>query len=122
MKQLTITLPENIMVRAKLIADQEQQDIVDVVAAILDQSLPPLPSSPKWVTEKETFRRLHHHLKQQYFGQYVAILGNSLVDHDRDKVELLNRLRQQYGDQPILIRQVQEQVELIYQSRSPRLL
>ena len=56
--------------------------------------------------EMERFRAQHDQLKQQYLGHFLGMYNGRVLDHDPDGGILYNRLRQKYGDMPILIVEV----------------
>jgi hypothetical protein len=66
------------------------------------------------VAEMERFRHLHADLRQQFEGQYVALRDGQVLDHDGDGGILYGRLRERYGDLPILIVQVTDQPEQLF--------
>ena len=70
--------------------------------------------------EIAAFRQLHASLLKRYRGDYVAIYQGQLVDHDSDKVALLERIDAAYPDEFVLMRPVQEQLEREFYFRSPR--
>jgi len=53
--------------------------------------------------EAERFRAQHSVLLAQYAGQHIAMRDGVVIDHDADLVTLHQRIRAQYGDEPILI-------------------
>lgn len=61
--------------------------------------------------EAEAYQALHAELVQQYLHQYVAIYNRQLVDHDEDFQQLHARIRQRFGQQPVLLRRVETQAE-----------
>ncbi len=63
----------------------------------------------KLAKEIETYEAMHAELKEKYFGQYVAIHEQKLVDHDRELAPLYRRVHARYGKISILMRQVKEQ-------------
>ena len=71
--------------------------------------------------EIQAFHAQHKELLKNYAGQTVAIHQGQVIDHDHDAHSLYLRIREQYGNIPILIRQVTEQVENELTFRSPRL-
>lgn len=71
-------------------------------------------------TEAEAFRDLHSALLKEYPGQYVAIHNGELVDHDEDFQALHRRVRQRFGRQPVLLRQVGPEPERVWTFRSPQ--
>lgn len=70
--------------------------------------------------EAAAFKLMHADLLVRYPGQYVAVHQGQVIDHDNDQLALYERVEPQYPDVPILIRQVQPQVEVVYTVRSPR--
>ena len=72
-------------------------------------------------TEAKAFRKLHTELVKQYLGRYVAIHHGQVVDHDEDFHALHQRIRQQFGRQPVLLRRVTSEPERVLVMRSPRL-
>jgi hypothetical protein len=71
--------------------------------------------------EVEAFRAMHPDLVKQYSGKYVALYKGQLVDHDEDFQALHHRIRQRFGRQPVLLRQVTSEPERVLVIRSPRL-
>jgi hypothetical protein len=61
--------------------------------------------------EMERFRVQHEKLKEQYLGQFIGMANGRILDHDPDGGLLYVRLRQQYGDLPILIVEVNQAPE-----------
>jgi hypothetical protein len=53
--------------------------------------------------EAKHFRAQHAELLALYSGQHIAMRDAIVIDHDSDLVALNNRIRIQYGDEPILI-------------------
>lgn len=64
--------------------------------------------------ERAAYRRLHPTLHDRYRGQFVAIHGQQLVDHDADKMALVARIDERYPDRFVLIRRVQTDPEPVY--------
>ena len=71
--------------------------------------------------EAEAFHRLHSELLATIPGEYAAIHGGQLVDHDADQLALLGRIEARFPGLPVLIRQVRPEVEQILMVRSPRI-
>jgi hypothetical protein len=119
----TLTIPSHLYEQAQRIARSQNREVGDVVREVLEQGLSPLEvqtTSPEREREKEAFRRLHPDLVQQYTGEYVAIHGGKLIDHDADKVALLKRIDRLYRDKFVLIRPVQQEPEIVYEHRGVR--
>ncbi|MEM7535393.1 MAG: hypothetical protein AAF639_24660 [Chloroflexota bacterium] len=60
--------------------------------------------------EAKAYAQMHPELLLKYPRQYVAIHQGELVDRDTDKIALYRRLAEQYGDTPLLVRQVLPEV------------
>ena len=71
--------------------------------------------------EAEAFRRLHSDLLAIISGEYAAIYGGQLVDHDPDQLVLFQRIETRFPGRPVLIRQVRPEVEQRIMVRSPRI-
>lgn len=56
--------------------------------------------------EIAAFVRLHPELWRTKPGQWVAIHNSKLVDADPDRVALYRRVRKNYGQTPVLVREV----------------
>jgi hypothetical protein len=56
-----------------------------------------------------------------YRGQFVAVRGGEVVDHDPDQRELYVRVRAQFGHSPVLIVPAEWTEPPTYTIRSPRL-
>ncbi len=61
-------------------------------------------------------------LLHEFRDEYVAFFQGNLVDHDKDFQSLHSRIRQQFGRQPVLLRQVTGESERIRTFRSPRIV
>ena len=72
--------------------------------------------------EQQSFAAQHDVLLRAYAGQYIAMFQGRVVDHDLDRVALSERVRDQYGNQPVLITIVRAEVLQDIVVRSPRLL
>ena len=70
--------------------------------------------------ELEAFLAMHPELVDQYLDQYVAIHQGEVVDHDGDFINIHDRVRQRFGQQPVLIRRVTGKPEREWVFRSPR--
>ncbi|MBI3914387.1 MAG: hypothetical protein HY327_09415 [Chloroflexi bacterium] len=53
--------------------------------------------------EAERFRAQHAKLLEKHAGEYVAMRDGVVIDHDLDLLTLHQRVRNQYGDEPILM-------------------
>jgi hypothetical protein len=53
--------------------------------------------------ETETFWDMHDALVREYEGEHVALHQGEVVDHDEDVSHLIQRIRDRFGDRPVLI-------------------
>ncbi len=119
-----VTIPPTLYERAKRIAKSQHREIEDVVVEALEQGLPSVESDgdavPAREIEKDAFQRLHPQLWQTHPKAYVAIKDGKLIDHDADQAEIIRRIDEKYPNSFVLIRQVKEQPEIVYEHRSIR--
>jgi hypothetical protein len=66
------------------------------------------------------YKAMHSELVKDYLGQYVAICNGQLVDHDRDPMALLERVRNRYLEQVVLRRNVEPTPERELRIRHPK--
>ena len=59
--------------------------------------------------EIAAYEAMHAELRQKYFGQWVAVYEQKLIDHDEDRAALYRRVRAKLASLPVLIRQVTAQ-------------
>jgi hypothetical protein len=116
----TITLSPQLMDELKQVATEQaveaEELLEDAVRAYLRQI-----EREKIKAEAEAFRRMHPLLVKEHLGQYVAVHNGQLIDYDEDFQALHNRIRQQYGRRPVLLRQVTREPVRVLLMRSPRL-
>lgn len=120
----TFNIPRNLYDRAQKIAQNEQRDIADILTEALAKGLPILDAFPAELSDRElakkTFRRLHPQFLVNYPGQYVAIYKDKVIDHDPDRVALLERINSTYPDTFVLVRQIRPEPEITYGHRGLR--
>ena len=71
--------------------------------------------------EENAFIEMHAMLCQNYMGEYVAVHGSEMVDHDADLESLTLRIYERFNDQPVWIAPVRQQPVEEWRMRSPRL-
>ena len=115
---LTLTLSTNISERVQKFAQQHDEELIAVVERILDEVLPESfeDAAESDVAELDPADRemaayiaLHPQLKEKFFGQYVAIYGGKLIDHDTDRRALYMRMMAQYPDEFVWLSKVEEE-------------
>ncbi|HID53592.1 MAG TPA: hypothetical protein EYP41_16360 [Anaerolineae bacterium] len=78
-------------------------------------------SRRKIAEESASYRLQHNALKTKYLGQYIAMRQGEVVDHDPDFTALYGRVRQRYGQTPVMITRVEDQPEMVYTRRGFRI-
>ena len=53
--------------------------------------------------ETDAFWNMHDELVKEYQGEHVALYKGQVVDHDEDASHLERRVREQFGELPVLI-------------------
>ena len=108
-RQITLTVPDPVYQRAEQLAHSSHRPVDEVLREHIQWGLPRFhisKDSPAMEREVAAYEAMHAQLWEQYANQYVAVHQASVVDHDHDKVALLMRIRKQYPNQVVLIRQV----------------
>jgi hypothetical protein len=116
----TVVLPERTVSELEQVAERRGVP-VDLLAEQVIQHFLLEERREAIRRESAAFRAMHSQLLSTHFGQFVAIYRGQLVDQDIDQLALYRRLVRQYGDSPILIKQVNASPDEVYTVRSPRL-
>ena len=126
---VTVSIPEALVHRARMLARVRRQPVDALIAELLDEALPlaeaaiSTEAEDAAVTrEMEAYVALHTSLKADYFGQHVAILDGQLVDHDADPAALYQRIAARYGDRFVWMTAVEEEPLTTLVFRSPRIV
>jgi hypothetical protein len=122
-KRVTIAIPDELYQRAERIAHLREQAVADVLVdsiVLVDVEETDGENALAVDREEAAFKRLHPMLREQYFGQYVAIYQGKLIDHDSDQVALFIRTQEKHPDEFVWIAPVGEEPEETYVLRSPR--
>jgi hypothetical protein len=122
--QVTLTIPEELYRQALDLARALNRNVADVLAEAiqLETVAADAPETPEMAAEREAFLELHPQLIEKHLGEYVAIHGGQLVDHDPQVGALYARINRRYPDRFTLLRRVQVSPEIEYRFRSPRLV
>ena len=119
----TVTIPQQLYKRVQYVAQKQHRHVNDVAKEMLEQGLSPwegFSTKTEKEREKGAFRRLHAALREEYMGEYVAIYGEEVVDHDADQTALVTRIDEKYPDLFVLIRPVRQEPEIVYEHLSMR--
>lgn len=123
-KAVTLHLSDTLFEKAQSLATMQNLALHDyllnwVIRPEIDADTP-LETNAAVDAEEQAFRELHPQLAQQFLGQYVAVAGGQVVDHDADQITLYRRVRLAYPDRYVLIAQVQQVPDEVFVFRSPR--
>ncbi|MDM8526702.1 hypothetical protein QUF58_00705 [Anaerolineales bacterium HSG24] len=117
---LQITIEPTVETKLEQFAQLVDQSVEEIINQALSRYLDYL-SDRKLDTEISAYEKLHPQLKQKYLGHYVAIHQGQLIDTDTDCGNLFLRVEKKYGDVTILIRQVKETPDEIYNFHGVRM-
>jgi hypothetical protein len=123
---ITLTLPDDIVEQVQTKAHQDGKPLQEILADALRQVYPPVALHPRHTQMQQemlAFQALHPQLVKTYLGEFVAIKDGQLVDHGLDFDTLIDRVRDQYGDEAIvMVDQVLPALLAVPQLRSPQWL
>ncbi len=120
MTTTVIELPARLVNPLQVLADQQQSSIETIVEDLVTEYLRK-QRHQQLMEEMLRYQDQHAQLAAQYRGQFVGMLAGRVLDSDLDGGELYARLRQQYGDTPILIVEVSTQPEQEFRRLSRRI-
>jgi hypothetical protein len=72
-------------------------------------------------TERRAFERQRAQLMRRYPGQFVALSGGRVVDHDKEDETLAARMFRKLGDAPFYIARLEDN-PTVYEVPSPELM
>lgn len=129
-----IALPDQVVERLQQVASQKQINIAELLVravefylandVAMEEDEDAWEFEQKLVIDREmqAYLQQHEQLLATYRGQSIAMHNGEVIDHDPDEVALSQRVRAQYGKEPVLITPVlPEPIQTIF-VRSPRLL
>lgn len=137
MPTLSMNLSEHAFTVLKQAAAERRQSVEVLVQDALDSFLPlamaggvnDAPDLASAVAERWdkirrealAWRTLSEETRRRYGADFVAVHNGEVLDHDRDRVALHQRIRRRFGDLPILITLAQAPAPREFTVRSPRL-
>ena len=68
----------------------------------------PQPVEDSLAAERRAFERQRRQLMRRYAGQFVALSGGRVVDHDKDDETLAARMFRKLGDAPFYIARLED--------------
>lgn len=116
---MALNLSSNNLTYLEEIASQYGLDADELLSKALKDYRRKLEEA-KIEAEKQSFLSQHPQLKETYLNKFIAMHQGRVVDHDESFEILHRRIRQKYGRQAILIRQVEEEPDRPLMMRTPR--
>ena len=124
-RQVTLTLPDAIYDQIEQLALTTHRQVADVLADTIVQTLPKLHTNPaRSAMQKESaaYQAMLETLLTEYEGEFVAVYGGRVVDHNADESLLVERIEDRYPDQVVLIKRVRPETQETLFFRSPRIV
>ena len=107
---VTLTLPDTVYRQIEAAARRDQRTVTDVltetVTQAFDSAFPVNPDRDKMEEEQAAYERQRGEIIAQYEGEYVAVHGGKVVDHDPDMLALVERIDVNYPDDVVHMRLV----------------
>ncbi len=117
---IPIGIRDDLIRSAEKVAQDQGTDVASLVNKWVERELA-LAREQKIREESVRFRAQHGALRSRFLSEYVAMRSGEVLDHDADVYALYLRIRDRFGDEPVLIAPVTDSPTLTYQMRSPRL-
>jgi hypothetical protein len=119
------TIIEQVRTLAAPLSNAERLALIRAIASL---EAPEREAAPHWEADSQTldaeqeawFARPHAE-RQQYAGEYVAVQGGKVVDHDPDQRALYLRVRAQFGRHRVLIIKADWDVPPVFTIHGPHL-
>jgi hypothetical protein len=105
--------------RIEKAASQQQSSIDQLLDEAVRQYLWEMDRR-KISEESRIYRQKHATLKAMYLDKYIAMHEGEVVDHDVEFQPLFQRIREQFGNMPIMIVLVKEDSDSAYVRRGFR--
>ena len=115
-----IELPARLINPLRVLAERQRSSVEEIVEDLLGEYLRE-QRHHQLVEEMARYQDLHVQLVAEYLGKFVGMLEGRVLDSDLDGGKLYLRLRQQYGDLPILIVEVNERPDQEFRRLSRQL-
>jgi hypothetical protein len=118
---MTVTLPDPIERQVTKIARDQDVTPEELVQKAIQAYV---QAEASQILDRETlaFRAMHAELLTKYPGEYVAVHQGRMIDHDLKLGDIYLRIDEKYPDEIILIKQVQPEIERVFNVRSPRIV
>jgi len=123
--QVTLTLPDSIYKQVEAAARRASRPVSDVLVDVVADAFPVFhvhPQREQMLWEQEAYARQREEIIAKYEGQYIAMHGGVVVDHDLDETELVMRIQEKYPDEIVHLRLVTRAPDRELRFRSPRFI
>ncbi|CUS04058.2 protein of unknown function [Candidatus Promineifilum breve] len=111
--EVTLTLPDTVYRQVEATARRNQRTVIDVLTDTVTQAFDSIfdisPDREKMEEEQAAYERQREEIIAQYEGEYVAVHGGKMVDHDPDEIALLRRIDANYPKDVVHMRLVTRQ-------------
>ena len=123
--QVTLTLPDSLYKQVEIAAQRASRPIADVLVDVVIDAFTTTvyehPQRGQMEQEQAAYARRRKELLLKYEGQYIAMHGGVVVDHDPDVSTLTQRIDDRYSlDEVVHIRLVTREPDRVLRSRSLR--
>ena len=121
--QVTLTLPDYLYQQVEAAARHSHRPVTDLLVDVLAEAFPPVyvhPQRARMLEEQQAYERQREAILAQYEGEYVAVHGGKVVDHDVDEIELVKRIQKNYPNDVVHIRLASRKPDTELRMRSPR--
>lgn len=111
--EVTLTLSDTVYRQVEATARRNQRTVIDVLTDTVTQAFDSIfdisPDREKMEEEQAAYERQRVEIIAQYEGEYVAVHGGKVVDHDPDEIALLRRIDANYPKDVVHMRLVTRQ-------------
>ena len=105
--------PDTVYRQVEATARRNQRTVIDVLTDTVTQAFDSIfdisPDREKMEEEQAAYERQREEIIAQYEGEYVAVHGGKMVDHDPDEIALLRRIDANYPKDVVHMRLVTRQ-------------
>lgn len=106
----TLTIEPELYNRIQKAAQDNRSDIGEFVKQAIQQYIWEL-GRQKISDESKIYRQRHTELKKKFLGRYIAMHEGRVVDDDAEFSALRQRIRQKFGETPVMITLVEDVAE-----------
>jgi len=129
---MQVSLPQQTVEKLRRLAIRKKTGVSELLNQVVEKYLTEEVASPlnarqderleQIAREQQAYETQHNELFRQYAGQYIAMRGGQMVDHDADRAALGKRVRARFGKETLLITPVLDQPCREFIVRSPHLV